>query len=173
MKPNIIKCHKLIIHIVMNKGPQIGINEDIIEEIKEEPAQEEGDAEAAPLTLRKKTLSEFPGDAMRLDLVGPAKLNSALAVPLSIPEAANASKQSDAASVQSAGSRNSGGSRSKSARGKKKKVKRRNSGRKIAVAEEEVQGPARAAVEKAQVAFGKAVTVPEDRSEKSKKTGGS
>lgn len=68
MKPNLTRWHKLIIHITMNIGPQQGINEDIIEEIKEEPAQEEGDAEASPLHLGKKSGSELPAEAMRLDL---------------------------------------------------------------------------------------------------------
>lgn len=44
MKPNLARWHKLLIHLALNIGPQTGTNEDIIEAIEEEPAQEDGAA---------------------------------------------------------------------------------------------------------------------------------
>ena len=43
MKPNITRWHKILVHLALNIGPQPGINEDIIEEIKEEPQVEDGE----------------------------------------------------------------------------------------------------------------------------------
>jgi hypothetical protein len=57
MKPNITRWHKLLVHLALNIGPQPGINEDIIEEIKEEPQGEDG--ELADLDV-KALMTELP-----------------------------------------------------------------------------------------------------------------
>jgi hypothetical protein len=57
MKPNITRWHKILVHLALNIGPQPGINEDIIEEIKEEPQVEDG--ELADLNV-KALMTELP-----------------------------------------------------------------------------------------------------------------
>lgn len=57
MKPNITRWHKILVHLALNIGPQPGINEDIIEEIKEEPQVEDG--ELADVNV-KALMTELP-----------------------------------------------------------------------------------------------------------------
>ena len=78
MKPNLSDWHKMIIHLAMNIGPQTGINEDIIEEMKEEQ-----DGEFKELNLSKH-MTQLPAGVQRLDVGNLNKLNSSnLPVPSS------------------------------------------------------------------------------------------
>lgn len=78
MKPNITRWHKILVHLALNIGPQPGINEDIIEEIKEEPQVEEG--ELADLNV-KALMTELPEkQAAKVDAEAEGALD-ALALP--------------------------------------------------------------------------------------------
>ena len=64
MKPNITRWHKILVHLALNIGPQPGINEDIIEEIKEEPQVEDGELADVNVKVLMTELPEKQADQL-------------------------------------------------------------------------------------------------------------
>ena len=85
-KPDISSWHKMIIHLAMNIGPQTGINEDIIEERKEEQ-----DADGFKELYLQKNMTTLPAVVQRLDVKNLEKLNSS---NLPLPSSDNLSERS-------------------------------------------------------------------------------
>ena len=146
--------HKLLIHLALNIGPQTSINEDIIEEIKEEPAQEDGAAEGFKELSLGKYMTELPAEGLKLDVENLAKLNSSLVTPAQNANEASGQK-SGRDSARSAGGR-SKASKSSNTRGKTKEPSSKTPNQAEAQETQAEEAP-RAQVPKTEYAFGKAI----------------
>lgn len=166
MKPNITRWHKILIHLALNIGPQAGINEDIIEEIKEEPQVEEG--ELADLNV-KALMTELPEkQAAKLDDEADGAGKESALDALALPERP--------AMTEIAGGKERSGS-ARSRRGSKagaRKLTKEKSSRAVDEAQEsDAKQAATKVLTATQHAFGKAVpaTPPdEERSQKSQQS---
>lgn len=142
---NITRWHKILVHLALNIGPQPGINEDIIEEIKEEPQVDEG--ELADLNV-KALMTELPEkQAADADGAGKEPGLDALALP------------ERPAMTEIAGGKERAGS-ARSRRGSKagpRKLSKGKSSRAVGEAESDAQEAATKVLTATQHAFGKAV----------------
>ena len=163
MKPNITRWHKLLVHLALNIGPQPGINEDIIEEIKEEPQGEDG--ELADLNV-KALMTELPeNQAANVDAEAEGAQQEPALDALALP--------GGPAMTEAAGGKERSGS-ARSRRGSKaaaRKLAKEQSSLVVDEAQEsDTKEPAKKVLTATQHGFGKAVPATPQDEEKSQKS---
>ena len=163
--------HKFLIHLALNIGPQTGINEDIVEEIKEEPAQEDGAVEEVKDLQPERYMTEPPAEQQREEDENLAKENSSPAGQTQdINEAVDQKSDHDAA-------HSTGGKSKASKQSNREEQQRAPSSKTPSQQTSKNNQPAevpRAQVPKTEFAFGKAIpqtqTIADQKSEKSKQS---